>query len=351
MTRQRLRAAAITIAAAASLSGTGCLETGYVLQAVEGQLDMMCRARGVDAVVDDEETDPRVRDLLLELPRIKSFAGTSGLVPTGNYESYVDLDRPAAVWVVSATPEFSFEPLTWTFPIVGSVPYLGWFDRYRADEHADDLRQAGYDVDLRGASAYSTLGWFADPVLSSMLEDGPSGVGELADTILHESVHATIYVPGQSSFNEGLATFVGKRLAVEYLEQRFGRGAPELAAYEDGIVQGKERKVRMVQAFGELERLYATKLPVEEKRARKRAILMRLARETRARRVPNNATLAGFRTYHGEKDDFGRLFTACGTMPRFLAAAKTTTVADFDAPQAKDLGKVIDKLVARACRP
>lgn len=332
-----------------SILSSACLETGYVLQAVEGQLDLMCRARDVDAVIEDADTDPRVKELLLELPKIKNFAAKQGLVPTGNYESYVDLDRPAAVFVVSATPALSLDPLTWTFPIVGSVPYLGWFDHYRAVDHARSLQDQGYDVELRGASAYSTLGWFSDPVLSSMLDSGPSGAGELADTILHESVHASIYVPDQASFNEGLATFVGSKLAVTYLEQVYGKAAPELSSYLDGVEAAKQRRVKMSAAFHTLSALYASKAPDSEKQLRKRWIFARLGRELRMKRKPNNATLAGFRTYHGERDDFAVLYERCGSMRKLLAAAKLVRGDDFPSPQARDLRAVVDRLASRGC--
>ena len=175
-----------------------------------------------------------MRELLAEVPTIKRFAERHGLRPTSSYAKYAEVPRSAIVWVVSASTPLSFQPRTWTFPIVGSVPYLGWFDEAEARDFADDLRSQGYDVDLRGAQAYSTLGWFDDPILSTMLGSGDEAVGDLANVVLHESVHATYYLPGQSPLNESVADFLGDRLATAYLRERTGENSDELRAYLEG---------------------------------------------------------------------------------------------------------------------
>src|SRR5262249_41967930 len=154
------------------------------------------------------------------------------LTATENYVRYTQLDRDAAVYVVQAAPPLELKPRLWSFPIVGTVPYLGWFNVKDAKAYAQTLAQQGLDVDVRGASAYSTLGWFKDPVLSTMIGEGDGALGELANTVLHESTHATLYVKGQSAFNESLASFVGDRLARDWLATRFGEGSRQLKAYD-----------------------------------------------------------------------------------------------------------------------
>ncbi len=337
---------------AAALTQTGCFEAGYLLQAGEGQLDLVCRAHNIDRVLQDEDTRPEVRLQLEEVPRIKAFATEYGLVPTSSYEDYVQLDRPVAVWVVSAAPKLSFESLTWSFPIVGSVPYLGWFERSDAVEHAEKLALEGWDVELRGASAYSTLGWFRDPVLSSMLGDGTDGTGGLADVILHESLHATVYVKGQSGFNEGLATFVGDHLALAYLAKRYGEGSPEVAAYVLGESEGEKRTIRFRQAFADLDTLYKSKLSDADKLQKKKSYLTSLRAELHLKRPVSNATLAGFRAYHGGSKAFEALFDACGgDMKRFIAASRTVKESDFGSAQATKLDEVVKHLAERgACR-
>jgi predicted aminopeptidase len=203
--------ALLTVAAVPAL--TGCSTAGYLAQAGFGQLDLLEARRDIDDVVQDRRTAPRLKKLLGRVDEIKRFGEKHGLTPTSNYGTYADLGRPVAVWVVTAAEPLRFRNRTWSFPIVGSVPYLGFFDRDDARDLALGLRGAGWDVDLRGASAYSTLGWFADPVLSTMIADGDEALGELADVVLHESFHATLYVKGQSLFDESAADFVGDHLA------------------------------------------------------------------------------------------------------------------------------------------
>ncbi len=339
-----------TLGLAALAASSGCFETGYLLQAGEGQLDLVCRARGIDRVLDDPDTPPEVKKQLAEVPRIKAFALSYGLVPTASYEDFVALDRPVAVWVVSAAPRLSFESKTWTFPIVGSVPYLGWFDKYDAVAQAEGLAAEGWDVELRGASAYSTLGWFHDPVLSSMLGDGSDATGGLAEVILHESLHATVYVKGQSTFNEGLATFVGDHLAIAYLGARYGEGSSELSSYLEGEELGEKRTERMRQAYVDLDALYKSALPVAEKLERKGAYLAALRAELHMRRPISNATLAGYRAYHGGTKAFEALFDACGKdMKRLVAASRKVDERDFPEPQATKLEGVVARIAERGC--
>lgn len=342
----RLRARVAGVAGAASLLAlqSGCFETGYLLQAGEGQLDLLCNARPIEHVLDDPDTPPDVRAELSEVPRIKAFGKKFGLVPTKSYESYVALDRPVAVWVVSAAPKLGFESKTWTFPIVGSVPYLGWFDKGRAREHAESLRAEGWDVDLRGAAAYSTLGFFHDPVLSSMLGDASDGYGDFADTILHESLHATVYVNGQTSFNEGLATFVGEHLAKKYLAERYGEDSKELRNFLDGERESAARSARLRKAFQDLDALYKSSLSDDEKLREKGYVIDSLRAELHMKKQVTNATLASFRAYHGTSKGFDALYARCGEdIGRMVEATKTLKPSDFPGPQAKELDAVLEK--------
>lgn len=347
--RTRAKSAAATAVAALALGG--CFETGYLLQAGEGQLDLICNARPIEHVIEDPDTAPDVRAELEEVPRIKAFGKRYGLVPTKSYESYVQLDRPVAVWVVSAAPKLSFESKTWTFPIVGSVPYLGWFDKGRAREHAESLKAEGWDVDLRGAAAYSTLGFFHDPVLSSMLGDASDGYGDFADTILHESLHATLYIAGQTSFNEGLATFVGEHLAKAYLADRYGEDSRELRNFLAGEREGAARSARLRKAFLDLDALYKSKLSDEEKLREKGYILQALRAELHMKKNVTNATLAGFRAYHGAAKGFEALYVRCGEdIRRMVEAARSIQDTDFKEPQSKEFDDVLMK-AAETCGP
>lgn len=336
-----------------TLSGctlSGCTMSAYLTQAAEGQLAILSGRRPLDEVIADPTTPPHVRRLLAEVPAIKAFGETQGLKPTSNYQTYVDLQRPAVVWVVGASKELEFSPKKWSFPIVGSVPYLGWFDRTDALRHAQELREEGWESDVRPAMAFSTLGWFEDPVLSTMIDDDADALGGLADVVLHESTHATHYVDGQTAFNESIANFVGDRLAVVWLEQRVGPDAAETRAFHEFEARRKKRAALMHAAYEQLDALYKSKLTVVEKRVQKALILSRLRTELTARRAINNATLFEFKSYHGGEAELTRLFVVCQrSFPRFLSAIRRVTKSSFTEPQQRDLRPVLAPVVDGGC--
>lgn len=334
------------------VSTSGCFATGYLLQAAGGQYELIHAARPLSVVKDDPSVPLRVRELLAKVPAIKRYGQLNGLNPTGNYSRYSDLRRPAAVWVVQGCKELSFEPRRWQFPIVGTVPYLGFFSEKAAREFATDLArdELGLDVTVRTASAYSTLGWFKDPVLSTMIPEGPEAFADLANVILHESVHATVYVKNQSAFDESLASFVADELTWLLVVGRSGLQSKEAKA----LIAGEERGARFVKelhlASEELDAIYKSARPDHEKRALKEARLNRLQQELGLKRKFNNADLAGFKTYDTGGPAFARLRRACGGLPKFLEAVKSLTEADFAEPQQQDFAPVLDALAARKCQ-
>src|SRR3972149_972032 len=204
--------------AVVALASAGCFSARYVAQATSGEFRILHAARPIPEAVADPRVPARIGRLLLSVRTIKAYARARGLRPTGNYESYADLRRSAAVWVVQGCAPLAFDVKRWRFPIVGTIPYLGFFDEGAARRYAGALaRQEGLDVDVRVASAFSTLGWFHDPVLSTMIPGTDDALGELANVVLHESVHATLYVKDQSAFDESLASFVADRLTLPWL--------------------------------------------------------------------------------------------------------------------------------------
>lgn len=325
----------------ASLTTLFTLPGCYLGQAALGQLELIQRARPIDRAMADLGQPEHVRRLLREVPRIKAFAIARGLTPTASYERYVPLDREAVVWVVTACAPLAFEPKVWSFPIAGSFTYLGWFDRAAAEAHAATLAAEGLDTYVRGAGAYSTLGWFADPILSTMLPDSVEDLGDLVDVVLHESVHATVYVNGQSTFNEGLASFVAEALTHEYLE---AESAPALARYAEGQARARARSERLHAAYLALEALYAADRSEADKRAEKARILSALAAELRFARPPNNATLVQFRTYRAASPAFARAFEACGRdWRRFLERMGRLRPADFGEEQTEALDFIVER--------
>jgi len=342
-------AALLALPAAPALMG--CATGRYLAQAACGQLDIAMRARDIGRASRDENVDPHTRRLLALVPDIKRYGEKNSLRPTANYHRYADLERSAVVWVVTASEPLRFKSKTWWFPIVGSVPYLGWFERGDAEELADELAARGLDSDIGAADAYSTLGWFDDPVLSTMISDGDEALGNLVNVILHESVHATLYVDGQTRFNESLAEFSAGKLTVTYLDRRYGPSSREKTAYLDAERRGEERALRMHRAYRALAELYASPRSSEDKLAEKARIVGALRVETHFRRPINNATLSAFKNYNSATPELDALLRACGgSWSRFFTTLRALKKRGaFQTPNQADLGPILTPLVERAC--
>ena len=247
----------------------------------------------------------------MKVPAIKHFGQVHGLTPTQNYRTYVDLHRSAAVYVVQGCAPLKFEPKRWDFPIVGSVPYLGFFNEAAARAFATKLEAEEHlDVTVRKAAAYSTLGWFPDAVLSPMLQGGANAFPDLANTILHESVHASVYVPSQSAFNESLASFIADELTWQLMVGRFGLQSPEVKAWFAEAARSARFLTELRSAHETLDALYRSSASDDEKRAKKATVLAALQQSLGLRRRYNNADLAGVRTYESGGAAFRRLFVA-----------------------------------------
>ncbi|MEM1031176.1 MAG: aminopeptidase [Myxococcota bacterium] len=329
---------------------TGCFTGSYLAQAAAGQDELSWRRRPVDEVVGDPRTPEHTRRLLALVEDVKRYGERNHLDPTDNYREYVDVDGPAVVWVVSAAAPLSFAQKTWWFPIVGNVPYLGWFDRRDAERHADRLRRAGWDVDLRGASAYSTLGFFDDPILSTMIRPRLGTVGGLVNVVIHESVHATHYVPGQTLFNESLADFVADRLTAVYLRRRLQLSRWQIWAYEEGQVRGAQRAREFFDAYRTLETVYASALPEATKLEIKTRVTDLVREKWGFSRPINNATLAQSRSYNGGIPVFAELLAHCDEdWGRFWAAVERIDTSSFDGPQQRDIDPVLRAVMTTPC--
>lgn len=321
---------------------SGCTSTKYLFQAGRGQFSLLSHAKPIEEVLKDEKTPVRIRALLGEVKKIKKYGEVRGLKPTHNYSDYVKLNRTSAVWVVSACEALRFRAKSWDFPIVGSFPYLGWFDYEDAKSYAEELRQEGWDVDVRGAAAYSTLGWFRDSILSTMVAPGDEALGHLANVVIHESVHATLYVNGQSFFNESLASFVADHLTETYLDQNFGPDSVEKKAYMDSEAKGLQIEKRFHQAYQQLDRIYSSQDSDEEKINKKKEILASLKEEFPFKRDINNATLIQYKTYHASTLDFEKLLSSCkGDWIRFFRTLSELKSEKFPKPQMEDFGNLL----------
>ncbi|MEZ5565489.1 MAG: aminopeptidase [Gammaproteobacteria bacterium] len=184
---------------------TGC-SAGYYLQAAAGQVALMRSRVPLEQVLADPHTLAETRRQLLVADNALLFARLQlGLPASRSYHAYAALDRPAVVWNVFAAPEFSLKPVEWCYPVAGCAAYRGWFSERKARRFAEGLAEQGNDVFVGGVAAYSTLGWFADPILSTMLGGSDT---DLVGILFHELAHEKVFLPGDTRFNEGFATFV-----------------------------------------------------------------------------------------------------------------------------------------------
>ena len=213
--QQRLPCLAV-VSALLLLLLSGCSPV-YVLRAGAMEAEILWKRTPIaQQIASPVASDEEKRKLALVLAA-REFAQSIGLAVGGSYRSYSDIGKDPPLWVVSATPRLSFTPYTWWFPFVGSVPYKGFFSKAEATAQGTELEGEGYDVFVRGAPAFSSLGWFDDPMLSTVLN---SDDVTIVDTVIHEVLHNTIWIKGSVSFNETVANFVGTQGAVEFFRSR-----------------------------------------------------------------------------------------------------------------------------------
>jgi len=325
----------VAIALIAALSG-GC----YLLQSAEGQLTLMSKREPITRVIDEPATPPKLRAQLRSVRAIRDFASHElGLPDNGSYRKYADIGRPYVVWNVVAAPEFSVDPKKWCFPIVGCVAYRGYFVEKRARRFAAGLHADGFDVVGGGVAAYSTLGHFDDPILSSMVSWNDVA---LASIIFHELTHQMLYVPNDASFNEALATTVEEEGVRRWLQQQ-GRDK-DLAEHLLQQRRYLEVIALMTETRNQLRTLYASGLPPPLMRERKRETLEELRDAYTALKVQwgghapfdawfaediNNAHLASIATYFACVPGFERELKAVGgNLPAFYVRVRELAKLD-----------------------
>jgi predicted aminopeptidase len=302
----------------------GCETLAYYGQAARGQLALSAKVRPVQAVLADSGTPDALKGRLRAASAIRDYAARELALPAGGaYRSYAELERPFALWNVVATPEFALEPVQSCFPIAGCVAYRGYYERADAERHAVSQRAAGYDVVVYGVPAYSTLGWFDDPLLSSFI-DYPDA--ELARLLFHELAHQVAYVKDDSTFNESFAVVVEREGLQRWLRDT-GR---EAARAERAAADDRRRELERLMAAlrAQLTTLYGMPLAAEEMRSRKRELLEALRPWLARMRgfesaEPSNAVLASFATYTQKVPAFERLLAAAGgDLERFYARVR-----------------------------
>ncbi len=300
----------------------GCADLAYYAQAVGGHSAVLQAARPVPALLADPALEPGLRARLEEARAIRAFASRELALPdNGSYESYADLGRPYVVWNVFAAPAFSLDLEEWCFALVGCVPYRGYYREAEAQAFAGALRARGLDVAVSGVAAYSTLGFYADPLLNTFLGPGDDGT---ARTVFHELAHQRLFIADDPAFNESFATAVEQEGLRRWLTAA-GDGA--------GLARQARRQERQAafdalvgESRARLAQLYASTAGVEEKRRAKAALMARLAEAAadlpRAPAAFNNAVLGALGVYRRWVPAFEALLRSVGgDLPAFYRQA------------------------------
>lgn len=324
----------LSLLACVCLLAQGC-GTLYIMQAANGQYHVLRARQPIDKVLADPHSSPELRAQLVKVQAARAFASSELALPDNkSYRSYADIGRPFIVWNVVATPEFSVQPQQWCFPVAGCVTYRGYFSEARAHAFANELAVRGFDVAVDGVPAYSTLGKFADPVLSSML---PYGEDALAATIFHELAHQLLYVRDDSEFNEAFATTIENTGLERWLAHQGEPKRMREFRLEQAYAQQLEEMLR--SARQQLMQLYASGKSRADMREGKALIFNALGDDIRTFEMVNgvtypvyeewidkgmnNADLASLATYYDCLPGFMKLLQeAGGDLPRFYAAAR-----------------------------
>ena len=310
-----------------------CGTLGYYTQSVVGHSKMMLARKPITEVLETVTGDER-RRLQMTLD-IRRFAVERLFLPDNDsYSQYVELDREYPVWSVVAADEFSLRPKQWCYPVIGCASYRGYFSHGAAEEYEQGLLEKGFETTLGGVSAYSTLGWFDDPLTSAMLRYDDAFLVEI---LFHELAHQQLYVNGNSKFNEAFATVVGEQGAVLWLQYN----QPELLEKYQRRLQVRYDFFVLIQGVKEkLKPIYASSLSASDKRKQKTQVILSLEQAYKDLKQQqwqgvgwydgwfmepvNNARLASIATYRDLVPAFERLFELCsGDYARFYGAVAT----------------------------
>ena len=258
-----------------TLTVSACTSFGYYMDLMAGHSELLEQQKPVTEILAEKDIKPKLRKLLEMSQDMRDFASKSLHLPENDsYRTYADIKRPFAVWNVVAAKEFSVKPKKWCFLLVGCLSYKGYFTKEAASAYANELKEQGYDVYVAGAKAYSTLGWFDDPLLNTMMYNSEA---RRAGIIFHELAHQVVYIDNDSAFNEAFATTVEQEGIRRWLEKK------EKSNQYDKYLLNKNRDSQLNQLLQKtrekLQALYKTKVSDKEKRQEKKNIFVLMQKE------------------------------------------------------------------------
>ncbi|MBE0598766.1 MAG: aminopeptidase [Desulfuromonadales bacterium] len=348
---------ALILSGGTLLSMVACANMGYYARATQGHLSLITSRKPIKSLIVEPSLNPKLRANLERVLAIRDFASRELRLPeNGSYRSYVEVPRPHVVWNVVATPEFDLRPVQWCFPVAGCVNYRGFFSPEEAGAFAEGLREKGHDVYMYGVNAYSTLGWFDDPVLSTFFTRAEE---DLAGLIFHELSHQVAYVKNDTTFNESFAKAVEMEGVARWLA---AKGEEErIQSYLENSQRHEEFVSLVKQYQRRLQAIYH--LPVEEKAKRdEKVVAFRELREAHEQLKEsswggykgydrwfaelNNAKIASINTYYTHVPAFQALLRRHhGNLPAFYQQVKNMGRLPYDRRQAQ-LAKLHSEFVA-----
>jgi len=250
----------------------------YGIQQGAGQLHIVNNARPMKEVLADTSFPDSLKPKLLLIEEIKKFAVDSlGIKESDNYTTVYDQKGKPSMYVVTACEPYKLKAYEWHFPFLGKFTYKGYFKKERAEKEANRLKEEGYDTEVGTAKAWSTLGWFKDPILSSMLQDEP---GKIARLIIHELTHGTLYIKDSVEYNENLATFVGDQGAVLFLKYKYGVESKEMKDYIGHISDIERYANHILKGLDTLQKIYNSEafqyIKPNEKEVQKKLVIRKI---------------------------------------------------------------------------
>lgn len=288
----------------------------------KGQVTILMNVQDVEEVLADPAFPDSLKSRIRLIEEIKQYGVDSlGLTPSKNYTTFYNQHGKPLIWVINASDRYRINAYKWSFPIIGTFPYKGYFDSARAVREEKVLKMQGYDTDIGDVSAWSTLGYLKDPILSSMLKRRQ---GSLANLILHELTHGTLFVKDNLELNENLASFVGDLGAIRFLKQKYGAESKELRSYEFSKKYNDAYAQHMLRGIKKLDSLYLTfdgsKADTATKDNLKNQTILKILNDadtlfadkkslkTKSRwnlkNLPNNAYFISYQTYKSKQNSF-----------------------------------------------
>lgn len=287
----------------------------YGLGQAKGQLRVIRGVQPIEELISDPQYPDSLKAKFQLIEEVRTFCVEDlGMTDSDNYTTYFDQKGETILWNLSASKPYKLEPYTWSFPFLGSFPYKGFFDLEKARSEQKDLIELGLDTRIRPVNGWSTLGWFSDPILSNMLERSD---GRLADLIIHELTHSTLFIKDDITFNENLASFIGQRGAHSFLSKKFGEGSEQSQAYLSEQSDSKKFIEHILNCAELLSELYKSLEVADDstKNIHKHLIIDEIIasldtvsfRNSRYHHIfdqsrPNNAYFMSFLRYHSVED-------------------------------------------------